>query len=500
METNQSNRAGRWAIGLGLILALAIGGLAGSIVTARSGHLSTIHATTIPLQISTGVPVATGEVSFANGFSAVVHKVVPAVVNISASKIVAGPAQSGRMNPFAEPFHRFFGDEFQPPRGERRERGLGSGVIINPEGYILTNNHVVGGASDITITLHDQREFRARIVGTDPKTDLAVIKADVRGLPTAVLGDSGKVTVGEFALAIGSPFGLSQTVTMGIISAKGRVNLGIEDYEDFIQTDTAINPGNSGGALVNSRGELVGINTAIVTGTSGNQGVGFAIPINMAREVMAQILKHGKVIRGYLGAWIQPVTPAIAEAFNLPNASGALLGDVADGSPAARSGLQRGDVIVAINGEPVTDSQLLRMKIAMTPPGTKVALKVRRGNAHRNVDVALGELPVQEEAAPELQGRSERPHSMDGLSVENLTPAIAQQLELPSGMKGVLVTDVESGSAVEEAGLQRGDIVLEVNRKPVVNIAEFRRATSHVSGPTVLLVNREGNTMYVVVK
>lgn len=489
------NRSGRWAVAISLALALALGMVAGSLITAKSGRLS-LASTPVPVQVSTSAPVASGEISFAVGFSAVVAAVVPAVVNIASSKIVSAPRG---LNPFLDPlFRQFFGNELRAPR-ERRERSLGSGVIISPDGYILTNNHVVGGASEITVSLTDKRDYDARIVGTDPKTDLAVVKVEAKGFPVSILGDSSKVRVGEFALAIGSPFGLSETVTMGIVSAKGRVNLGIEDYEDFIQTDAAINPGNSGGALVNSRGELIGINTAILSGGSGNQGVGFAIPINMAREVMSQIIRNGRVIRGYLGAWIQPVTPEIAKAFNLPNARGALLGDVEPGSPAARSGLLRGDVIVSMNSAPVADSQALRMKIAMTAPGTKVLLRILRGGNERNVEVVLGELPVREEASPAPEGRRPQPQSLEGIEATDLTPGLARQLGLPAETRGVVVTAVAPGSAIAEADVRPRDVIVEVNRKPVSGVAEFRRAVAGSSGSVLLLVNREGNTLYIVV-
>ena len=270
MERDQY-RSGRWAVGISLIFALAAGAVAGSLIVAKSGHMP-FGAKAVQLRVSASSPIPIGAVSFENGFSAIVANVIPSVVNIASSKMVH--TQRDQMSPFMDPlFHQFFGDQFHFPR-ERRETSLGSGVIISPDGYILTNNHVVGGASEITVTMTSDQDYKAHIVGTDPKTDIAVVKVDAQHLPVSVLGNSSNVRVGEFVLAIGSPFGLSQTVTMGIISAKGRVNLNIEDYEDFIQTDASINPGNSGGPLVNVRGELIGINTAIVSGGSGNQGWG----------------------------------------------------------------------------------------------------------------------------------------------------------------------------------------------------------------------------------
>jgi serine protease Do len=496
MDTNKGVR--RWKVVVGIVVALLVGGVAGSLYTANTGRAA---AGSVPLWLAASSPVATDQVSFASGFSAVASKNVPSVVNIASTKIIRS-RQGDQLTPFfSDPFFRqFFGDQFPQVPRERREESLGSGVIVSPEGYILTNNHVVEGAKEIKITLGNKSEYDAKVIGTDSRTDIAVLKIEEKGLPAIAFGDSSKVRVGEFALAIGNPFGLSQTVTLGIISATGRGGLGIEDYEDFIQTDAAINPGNSGGALVNVSGELIGINTAIVSGRSGgNQGVGFAIPVNMARNVMDQILKHGKVTRGYLGVVPQPVTPEIAKMFGMSKPRGTLLGDVEQGTPAAKAGLERGDVIVELNGEPVTDTVQFRVKIAMTPPGTKVRLKVLRGSAEKEVDVVLGELPTQ---AAERRPEQEQPSAaLQGLSVDNITPRIARQLNLPAGMQGVVITDVEQGSAAEEAGLGSGDVVLEVNRRPVHNVNEFSRAVSQLGKQSVLLlVYSRGSTHYVVVE
>ncbi|HXG65956.1 MAG TPA: Do family serine endopeptidase, partial [Blastocatellia bacterium] len=352
----------------GLIALLVLGALAGSFITYKTGRspLGPEHA--VPLYIASGNGNTAGQIPFVT-FAPVVKSALPAVVNVSSSKVV-----HDRQPPFLDdPFFRqFFGDQFDIPR-ERRERSLGSGVTVSPQGYILTNNHVIEGASEISVVLSDKREFKARIIGADPRIDIAVLKVEATNLPAITLGDASKVQVGDVELAIGNPFGLGQTVTMGIVSATGRGNLGIEDYEDFIQTDAAINPGNSGGALINLRGELIGINTAILSdGGQGNVGIGFAVPINMARNAMEQILKNGKVIRGYLGISIQEVTPAIAKAFGLEGPRGALVGDVAQGSPAQRAGIVRGDIILEINGEPVSDSRALRLKIGDMAPGTAV--------------------------------------------------------------------------------------------------------------------------------
>jgi serine protease Do len=439
--------------------------------------------------------------SLAAGFAPVVERALPAVVNISSSRTVKTnglPATPFFNDPF---FRQFFGDQFgqfQVPR-ERRERSLGSGVILTADGYVLTNNHVVDKATDIKVSLSDKREFTARLVGTDPKTDIAVLKIEATGLPVLALGDSDKTRVGDIVLAIGDPFGVGETVTMGIVSATGRGNLDIEDYEDFIQTDAAINPGNSGGALIDARGELVGINTAILTGGGGgSQGVGFAIPINLARQVMEQILKNGHVVRGYLGVMIQPVTPALAKAFGLPDVKGAIVGDVTKDGPAARADLAKGDVIVAMNGQPIDDSLELRLKVAQTVPGTEVRFTIRREGREKDVRVKLGELPEKAQAAA---GSEAAGSPLGGVKVEDLTPDIAGQVGVARGTLGVVVDSVADGSPAADAGLRRGDVIEEVNHRGVPNAAAFDRAVREAgTEPVLLLVNRQGTTQFVVVE
>ncbi len=423
----------------------------------------------IPLQVSAATtPPISGDVPFTNRFASVARSVLPAVVNISSSKTIRSNSQD---SPFlSDPFFRqFFGDEFskQPrtPR-EQREHSLGSGVIVSPAGYILTN-HVVDGASEIKVTLSDNREFTAKLVGTDPRADVAVVKVEATSLPVLTLGDSSKMEVGDFVLAAGNPFGIGRTVTMGIISATGRGNLGIEDYEDFIQTDAAINPGNSGGALVNVSGELIGINTAILTGGGGggNQGVGFAVPINMARAEMEQILKTGKVVRGYLGVQAQSVNGDMAKSLGISEARGAVVADVAPNSPAAKSGVKAGDVIVGLNGAPVEDNRQLGLKVSQMSPGTNVKVKALRDGKPQEFAITLGELPSKQEATATTSNGEPSPHL--GISVEALTPDIARQLALPAGTTGVVVSDVESGSVADEAGVRSGDVIQQVDRKPV---------------------------------
>ncbi len=360
---------------------------------------------------------------------------------------------------------------------------------------------MVDGATDIKVTLSDKRELKAQIIGTDPKTDVAVLKLEGSSFPAITLGDSSKVQVGDYALAIGDPFGVGQTVTMGIVSAKGRGNLGIEDYEDFIQTDAPINPGNSGGALVNDRGELVGINTAILShGSGGNEGIGFAIPVNLARDVrdvMNQILDHGKVTRGYLGIVVQPITPAMAKALGQSEPKGVLVGDVSPKGPAQASGLERGDIILDLNGKAINDSNELRNTIAMMQPGETVKLKISRNGSARDINVKLGELPgAKEEAQNEHDDASK--DALEGVSVENLDAETAKELGLPASTKGVVVTDIDPSSPKADSGLRKGDVIQEVNHQPVHNVAEFERAL-HKAGKeeALLLVNRGGTTLFI---
>jgi serine protease Do len=480
-----------------VILALGVGGALTGAAMAFTGHRT---ATGVAVAVAAAPAPASGQVSFAEGFAPVVAKALPAVVNISSSKKVK--TQAGQMGPlFSDPFFRqFFGNQFgrQMPR-ERLEKSLGSGVILSSDGYILTNNHVVDGATDVKVSLSDKRELKAKIVGTDAKTDVAVLKIEATGLPTVVVGDSDNVRPGEFVLAIGDPFGVGETVTMGIVSATGRGNLDIEDYEDFIQTDAAINPGNSGGALIDSRGELVGINTAILTGGGGgNQGIGFAIPINLARQIMGQILKNGHVVRGYLGVMIQPVTPGLAQAFGLAEVKGALVGDVTPNSPASRAGLAKGDVILALNGTPVRDSRDLRLKVAQMAPDTEAKLEVMRKGQKKEITVKLGELPEKAQASASNTGENS---ALAGVKVEDLTPDIANQIGVEPGTHGVVVDEVAPASPAAQAGLGRGDVIEEVNRQPVPNTEAFDRAVQAAADkPVLLLVNHQGTTAFVVIE
>jgi serine protease Do len=441
------------------------------------------------------------------GFAPVVKGVLPDVVNISTSKVVKASdhpdMENGMPDGMPPFFQQFFGQQFGPNSENRsmrphdqREDSLGSGVIVSPDGYILTNNHVIDGATDVRVTLADKRQLTATVVGTDPKTDIAVLKVAGSDFPAITIGDSSKVQVGDYALAIGDPFGVGQTVTMGIISALNRGNLGIEDYEDFIQTDAPINPGNSGGALVNDRGELVGINTAILShGSGGNEGIGFAIPINMARGVMSQILDHGKVNRAYLGIMVQDITPGISKAMNLKDMKGVLVGDVSPSGPAQKSGVQRGDVILEVNGKPMESSRELRNTISMMDPSANVKLKLMRNGSPTDVSVKLGELPNEKEQAKTEAGSSEQ--ALDGVTVENLDAESARQLGLPAATAGVVVTDINPSSPLASAGLRRGDVIQEVNHQPVKNVAQLEEAVRKAGKNPLLLVNRTGSTLFL---
>jgi serine protease Do len=443
------------------------------------------------------------------GFAPVVKGVLPDVVNISTSKVVRASDQSpDSMDQDGIPpmFRQFFGQQFpgMNPGGrsqrphDQREDSLGSGVIVSPDGYILTNNHVIDGATDVRVTLSDKRQLKAKVVGSDAKTDIAVLKVEGNNFPAITIGDSAKVQVGDYALAIGDPFGVGQTVTMGIVSAMNRGNLGIEDYEDFIQTDAPINPGNSGGALINDRGELIGINTAILShGSGGNEGIGFAVPVNLARQVMGQILDHGKVNRAYLGIMIQDVTPAIAKAMGLKDMQGVLVGDVSPTGPAIKSGIQRGDVILEVNGKPVADSRSLRMTISMMSPDATVKLKFLRNGSPTDATVKLGELPAAQEKAKAEEGNSQE--ALEGVTLENLDSGTARQLGLPSSATGVVVTEVSPSSPIASSGLRRGDVIQEVNHQPVKNVAQLEEAIRKAGSDTLLLVNRQGNTMFIAI-
>jgi serine protease Do len=476
---------------LGLGFALGVAGLGLGHATERA--LSTNPPATLKL-------ADPGEGPSKSSYAPLVKEVLPSVVNVSSSKVVHNRRESAEEMPIDPMFRQFFGQDgdgrFQTPK-DSREKALGSGVIVSPEGYILTNNHVIDGATDVRVTLSDKREFQARIVGADPKTDVAILKIDAKNLSPITIGDSSRVQVGDVALAIGNPFGVGQTVTKGIISATGRGGLGIEDYEDFLQTDAPINPGNSGGALINDRGELVGINTAIIShGSGGSQGIGFAVPANLARQVMDQVLKNGHVTRAYLGIYPQDVTPAMARAFGEKQSEGIVVGDVTPNSPASEAGIKTGDIILEVNGKPVIDSNQLRMSISMMQPGTELKLKTFRNGTERDATVKLAEMPT-ETAKADSNDEEGGNKALQGVEVSNLNAHIAQRLNIPSATKGVVVTDIDPASKMADSGLQQGDVIQEVNHKPVTNVSEFQKAISQSGTEPLLLVNRQGRTLFI---
>jgi serine protease Do len=429
----------------------------------------------------------------------IAERATPSVVNVASRRTVKNRGEQDEM------FRFFFG-----PRGngggaepeEREQRGLGSGVIFTKDGLVLTNNHVIEGADQITVQTSDGTDYPAEVVGTDEKSDVAVLrlKGQVKGLVPLEVGDSTALRVGDVVLAIGNPFGFSQTVTMGIVSAKGRSETGIVDYADFIQTDAAINPGNSGGALVNMQGQLVGINTAIISRSGGYQGIGFAIPSNMASQIAHSLVEHGRVVRGWLGIGIQDVDPDLAAAMSLPTADGVLVSDVEPGGPADKGGLLRGDVILTVDGKKTNSSTQLRNLIAEAGANKKVELAILRGGKAQTLSLLLGELKTDKpEVAKEAHG-APRPETQQGLTVDAITPRIREQLELPPSLKqGVVVTGVAPGSAAAEIGLAPGDVIVELNKQPITSVQDFRDAYKKPGAKNVLLlVFREGRTRYVV--
>ena len=433
---------------------------------------------------------------FNKSLSEVAEIAKPSVVNISTTKTITlrdNPFRDFFDDPF---FRRFFGGE--NPFGHKRKyksTSLGSGVIVTSDGYILTNNHVIKDADEIKVKLYDRRVFDGKIIGTDPKTDLAVIKIDATDLPAIKIGDSDRLKVGEVVIAIGNPFGLSHTITMGIVSAKGRSHVGITDYEDFIQTDAAINPGNSGGALVNYKGELVGINTAIFSTSGGYMGIGFAIPSNMAKAVMNSIISYGKVIRGWLGVTIQDLTPELAKHFDIKETEGSLVTDVVKDSPADKAGFRRGDLIVEFDGKPVKDSTSLRNMVANTPPGKKVLIKVIRDREEKILTVVIGEYPEKISA---MKGTVD--NVLKGVYVQNLTPELKEQFDIPEKVEGVIVTNIDEDSPAFDA-LRRHDVIQEINRHEIKNTEDYHKIVSKIKKDesVLVLVYRSGGYIYITI-
>ncbi|HMK43651.1 MAG TPA: DegQ family serine endoprotease [Dissulfurispiraceae bacterium] len=481
------NKRSLWIPAL-LLIGFILGGVVYSLFSSPSGQGISPFSPRVPKQIE----------ETSRAFSEIVKAVSPSVVNISSTKILKRQQV---------PFDEFF-DFFNPfPDGRDRrfkEQSLGSGVLVSEDGYIVTNNHVVEQSSEIRVILTDKRTFKAKLIGADPKTDIAIIKIDAKSLPVVPWGDSEKLQVGEFVLAIGNAFGLSNTVTMGIISAVGRADVGIADYEDFIQTDAAINPGNSGGPLVNIKGEIIGINTAIFSKTGGYQGIGFAVPSNMVRVVRDQLTKEGKVTRGWLGVTIQELTPEMASKFGLKGADGVLVSDIAKNSPAAKAGIQRGDIVTQYNGKPVKDAGVLRNMVAQSQLGSGVNIKIIRKDKEMTIPVTIVELPADgaENSSRPVPGDSSAGNALSGVSVTDLTPAISKQLGLDKDEKGVVILRIESGSAAEDAGLRKGDVLQEIDRQKVTSLNEFNRAFSRLrpDEAVLLFVNRGGRKFYTTLE
>jgi serine protease Do len=500
---------------VGLVTCALI--IAGSSLAVSRLVLANDAPKVTPVVLSVSDTQVSRDGRFTTSFAPVVKKVAPSVVKVE----VVGKAKMDDMPQNSAPdedfLRKFFGDQFNnrgngngggnSRRGQQfrmpREHGLGSGVIVSKDGYILTNNHVVEDMDTINVSLNDGRQFKAKVIGRDPKSDIAVIKIDAKDLPFITIADSDKLEVGDLALAIGNPFGIGQTVTMGIVSATGRGNVGV-DYEDFIQTDAAINPGNSGGALVDSEGRLIGINTAILSRSGGYQGIGFAVPVNMARNVMESLVKNGRVIRGFLGVSIQDVTPALAKEFKLDAQSGALVGDVTPKSPADKAGFRSGDIVTSFNGKPVSDSRHLKLQVAMVAPGTTVPVKILRDGREQSLKVTLKELPGTEQLAKSDNGKGDNNDALNGVGVSDMDAAARTQLGLPRDVQGALVTSVDQDSPAYEAGLRQGDVIEEINRSPVHNSEDAVKMTENMKEKVILLkvwtkLGDRGGSRYIVV-
>ena len=472
--------AGFVCVMLGALLVIAVFDKAQDILAKDS-----------PANIKVETTPVDRDAKLGTSFAPVIKKVAPSVVNIYTTRYVK---ERSVQNPLLnDPFFRqFFGD--QAPDSEEqthRELSLGSGVVVSPDGYILTANHVVEGADEIKVrTADNKKQFTARLVGRDRATDVAVIKIDSTDLPAVTLADSDQLEVGDVVLAIGNPFNVGQTVTMGIVSAVGRGGIGLNRYENFIQTDAAINPGNSGGALVDAEGRLIGINDAIRTDTGGYQGIGYAVPINMARSIMERLISGKPITRGYLGITMQDIGADLAQQFNLPDQNGVLVDDVLPGTPAARAGIQSGDVIIGLNDKPVADGRTLQLAVSEADPGSKVNVKLIREGAAKNVSVTLAELPGAMAQNDNGQGDNQadnKTDALEGVTVADLDAQIREQLKVPDNVQGAIVANVDQDSNSAEAGLQVNDIIIEINRQPVTNSDDAVRLCKQAKGDLILV-------------
>ena len=433
--------------------------------------------------------------SAAGGFSEIAKEVTPAVVNITATIDIYDPRKGGPPQPFGD-----FGGRQGPPDIPKRQRGSGSGVIISSDGYIVTNNHVVAESRDLVVILPDSREFPAKVVGADPETDLAVIKIQAEGLPVIPWGNSSSLAVGQYVLAIGNPFGLNSTVTLGIVSALDRGGMGLARFEDFIQTDAAINPGNSGGALVNAQGELVGINTAIVSQSGGYQGVGFAVPSALAKPVLDELIKNGKIVRGYLGLAVQEMTPALAPWFGLKGRDGALVTDVVPEGPADKAGIHRGDVILQYQGKTVKDGQMLLEQVTGAPIGQQIEMVIVENGKERKVRVIIREQPPIPQSPRIRTTRLE--HPLAGVEVADIDASAIQEYGLNPLFKGAVVSFLAEGCAAELAGIMEGDVIVEVNKHPVQSVSDYSLWYQRLKKEKTVLVVliRAARHLYVLVK
>ncbi|MDB6116926.1 MAG: protease Do, partial [Verrucomicrobiaceae bacterium] len=457
-----------------------------------------------PLKLSVTETPAVENAKMFPSLSPVIKKVAPSVVKISvSSQAKASPAGMPEGMPDLRQFFGGGNGGFDLRGGQRqlrmpKQQGVGSGVIVTSDGYVLTNNHVVENADEIKVSLNDGRDFTGKVIGRDPKTDVAVIKIEGTGLPAVTFADSDKIEVGDMVLAIGNPFGIGQTVTTGIVSAKGRATMGL-DYEDFIQTDAAINPGNSGGALVDIDGRLVGMNTAILSRSGGNQGIGFAVPTNLARWVMESLVSSGHVERGFLGVNIQDLTPELAKEFKLEQAKGALVAEVTPGSPAEKAGVKSGDLITAFNGKDVADSRHLKLQVGATLPNSSVPVKLLRNGTTTTLTVKVEALPG-DKLADNSSTDSNAEDSLHGVAVADLDSATREQLKVPAKINGAVVTQVEEDSAAYEAGIREGDVITEINHVAIKNaeqaVAECAKPSSK---RTLVKVWSHGSSRYVVV-
>jgi serine protease Do len=480
-----------WAAGLAAVAGL-LAGAAGA--AGISSPLVLKHDAQV---------VSRGQLERAS-YSDIVKRVAPSVVKITSQIKAKRVRMNGEENPLLNDpaFRQFFGGRM-PEMQSPAQTGLGSGVIISSDGYIVTNNHVVEGTDQLTVTLDDGRELTAKVVGRDPLTDIAVVKVDAKDLPAVTFADTNKIEVGDRVLAIGNPFGIGETVTSGIVSAKGRrvgILSDVKGFENFIQTDAAINPGNSGGALIDIDGRVIGINTAILSRSGGFQGVGLAVPANLVSQVAEGLAKNGKVVRGFLGVNVQDVTPALAESFGLKNRAGALVAEVTPDSPAAKAGLKEGDVITAFNGEKVADANRLTLEVTAVAPGTKVNLDVLRDGKTETLAAITGERPGRNGRTAEVASSDSDEGVLNGVAVEDLTPEARREMNLPARLKGAVVSEVAPDSASARAGVSAGDVILEINRQRVASAEDAINFSAKAEGKkTLLKLWSHGSTIFVVV-